>query len=255
MGVRYPEAEWVPWKWNPSDPAFYFGQNNPEAAVLHVAEGYESTIRTWAANGFTGASWHYTVCRDGRVLQHLDHGDGGYHAGIAQYRRNGVKNPDPTWALWKGWGVNINTYTIGIEHEGFTGTPMTAEQASASRNLCRWLADVIGFAMDRDHFPPHADIALIDRANDFNKPELREQHYAYLFEPEQPVPPIPSPWLTAHESAGLQLALGDGALALPQSRTVLWQDFNVGPTFDGSPAYTLKAGEEVDVYHVFRRPR
>ena len=185
---RYPNAEWVPWKWNENDPAFYYDGNKPEAVVLHVAEGYASTIRTWARDGYSGASWHYTVCRDGKVLQHLDHNHGGYHAGIAQLRRDGTRNPDPTWKRWRGWGVNVNKYTIGIEHEGFTGQPMTEAQAAASKALCQWLAGDLGIPFERDYFPPHADIALIDRANDFNNPALREAHYAFLFQPA-PAPP------------------------------------------------------------------
>ena len=190
MGIRYPGAEWVPWAWNPDNPAFYNDQNAPVAVVLHMAQGYESTIRTWAKNGYAGASWHYTVCKDGRVLQHLDHNNGGYHAGIERYRRNGTENPEPVWPLWRGWGVNVNRMTIGIEHEGFSGTQFTPEQMAASRELCRWLAIELGVPLDMDHFTWHGAIALIDRADDFNTAPLREEFYNYLLMPVvRPVPP------------------------------------------------------------------
>ena len=193
MPNRYPAAEWVPWKWNENDPAFYYDGNTPEAVVLHVAEGWATTIRTWARDGYSGASWHYTVCRDGQVLQHLDHNHGGYHAGIAPFRRDGTPNPQPTWKRWKGWGVNVNRYTIGVEHEGFTGTPMPSQQAAASKALCKWLAAELGIPFERERFPAHADIALIDRANDFNSPQLREEHYAFLFAPDAPPPSVIDP--------------------------------------------------------------
>lgn len=192
MQERYPSAEWVPWKYSGDDGgySFYLNQNQPIAAVLHRAQGYESTIRQWATIGYNGASWPFTVCTDGRVLQHLNLTDGGYHAGIAEYRdiAKRYSNPEPIWPLWKGWSTNVNHYTIGIEFVGFSGEPLTAAQMKSGRELCKWLAQNCGFKFDRDHFPPHADIALIDRANDFNTPELREEFYQYLFAPEETVP-------------------------------------------------------------------
>ena len=186
---RYPGAEWVPWKWTVENPSYYYDQNVPEAVVLHVAQGWEGTIRTWAAAGYTGASWHYTVCLDGRVLQHIDHNHGGYHAGIAQLRPDGRPNPPPEWKLWKGWGVNVNRYTIGIEHEGFSGKQMPPAQMAASRGLCRWLAGELNVPLDIDHFTHHGSIALLDRADDFNTAPLRDEYYRFLFETVQPAPP------------------------------------------------------------------
>jgi hypothetical protein len=187
---RYPEAEWVPWRYlsDSGQPTYFKGINRPEAVVLHVMQGYMSTARQWAIVGHYGASWHFSVGRDGSVMQHLDFEDGGYHAGIGPTRPNGQPTPEPTWALWKGWGPNVNTYTIGIEHEGFSGDGFTVEQQRASRDLCRWLAADLGVPYDRDHFPPHADIDLVNRANDFAPPDGREAHYQYMFEEESMTP-------------------------------------------------------------------
>lgn len=185
MTGRYPKAIWAPWKLRgPSGPPNYFqGINQPEAAVLHIMAGYAHTAVEWAAAGHYGASWHYTVARSGDVWQHLEHSDGGYHAGIQS-----PPAPRPTWSLYKGPSRNINTYTIGIEHEGFPGVAMTDEQSFASRELCRWLAETLGFPYDREHFPPHADIDLINRPNDFNEPWLREAHYEFMFREDEMTP-------------------------------------------------------------------
>lgn len=175
--THYPGAEWVPWKYESSQgPAYFRGANKPIAAVLHIAQGYMSTARSWATSGHFGASWHFSVGRDGSIMQHLDFEDGGYHAGIPDTA------PKPTWKLWRGYGINANLYTIGIEHEGFSGDGFTDAQRQSSRDLCRWLAGTLGFTYDRDHFPPHADIDLINRPSDFGPPEYREQHYAFMFE-------------------------------------------------------------------------
>jgi hypothetical protein len=175
--MRYPLARWVPWKYtSPTGQATYYkGANVPVAVVLHIMQGYSTTAERWALSGYYGASWHFTIDRDGNVLQHLELSDGGYHAGIPS------SAPTPTWSLWRGHGQNVNTYTVGIEHEGFSGTALSPAQSEASRNLCRWLAETLNFSYDREHFPPHADIDLVNRPNDFNPRELRDQHYAYMF--------------------------------------------------------------------------
>lgn len=175
--THYPGAELALWKYNPANPAYFKGINRPVAVVLHIAQGWASTARAWAASGYSGASWHYFVCLDGTVIQQLEHEDGGYHAGIAS-----PPAPTPTWPLWKGSHLNINCYTIGIEHEGFSGDGFTPLQRDASVALCRWLSDELGFPYDREHFPAHADIDLINRPSDFGPPEYREEHYRFMFE-------------------------------------------------------------------------
>ena len=180
----YPAAEQVPWLYSGPNggPTYFKGQNRPEAVVLHVQQGYARTARQWALSGHYGASWHFTVAKDGSVMQHLDFRDGGYHAGIP------ATAPDPTWPLWKGHGRNVNTYTIGVEHEGFSGEVFPAAQAAASRELCRWLAAELGVPYDRERFPSHADIDLINRPNDFHPPAMRDDFYRYLFEEDEMTP-------------------------------------------------------------------
>ena len=184
---RYPDAIWAPWKYlSPGgDAAYYFGQNRPVAVVLHVMQGWMTTVLSWTRLGYPHASWHFSVARDGRVYQHLDFADGGYHAGITDAQ---AASRPPLWRLWRGRGVNVNHYTIGVEHEGFAGEPFTPAQAAASRDLCRWLAAELGIPLDRDHFPPHAAIDTVNRVNDFNTPALREEHYQYLFEEDEMTP-------------------------------------------------------------------
>lgn len=192
MEQRYPQAEWVPWKYiSPSgQPTYYQNLNNPIAVVLHRAQGYESTIRNWAQTGYFGVSWTFTVCDDGRILQHMNLTDSGYHAGLPQYRDAAQRYPNlsPTWPLWRGWDININHYTIGIEFTGFSGSPLTDAQMKSGRELCKWLAQNSGFDYNRSRFPAHADIDRINRVNDFNTPALREKFYEYLFALEETVP-------------------------------------------------------------------
>lgn len=184
---RYPGAEWVPWQYNSGEgPTYYRGTNRPSAVVLHRMQGWFRTARAWAVAGHYGASWHYSIGLDGAVMQHLDHEDGGYHAGVAD-TQTAVR--PPTWPLWKGRGLNVNNYTIGIEMEGFAGQEHPEAQLAALKALCQWLSvDLGGIPYERERYPYHGEIDVVNRVNDFNTPDIRETVYAYLFEEEQMTP-------------------------------------------------------------------
>lgn len=211
---RYPKARWRPWQYPagaPSEhvgkPTYYRGQNRPEAVVLHVMQGYATTALEWARRGFYPKSWHYTVTHDGVVYQHLEHEHGGYHAGITDAQ---ARQHPPTWKLWKGLGRNVNTYTIGIEHEGFAGEVLTQPaQRKASKELCQWLAQELNIPLDEDHFPPHAAIDVVNRANDFSTPARRAAWYQELREGEE---------MTPQEKAMLR-ALSDALVGPPTSES------------------------------------
>ena len=176
--------EWVPWKLDSqSGPTYYVGLNKPTAVVLHRMQGWATTAHQWALSGHYGASWHYTVGRDGTILQHLGHTHGGYHAGIPNTA------PSPTWTLWRGHGQNVNTYTLGVECEGFAGDDWPDAQLEALRWLCRKLALDLGIPYERERFPAHAEIDVVNRVNDFDWPERRHIVYDYLFEKEAEMDP------------------------------------------------------------------
>lgn len=181
----YPKAEKVPWKYPSADnrPTYYKGLNQPVAVVLHTMQGHASTAREWAKRGQFPKSWHFTVGKNGHVMQHLDFQDGGYHAGITDTQAN---SHPPTWSLWKGLGINVNWYTIGIEHEGFVNDVLLQYplQRRASLELCQWLSQELSIPLDETHFPPHAAIDVVNRVNDFDTPARRAQWYAYLTEDE-----------------------------------------------------------------------
>lgn len=176
----YPKAQHAPWKWNNS---YYPNANEPIAAVLHIMQGWMPTVLEWARTGYNAASWHFSVGRDGAVYQHLDIVHGGFHAGITDAQ---ARKYPPTWRLWKGPGINVNTYTVGIEHEGMSGKPFTEPQRQASKELCQWLAAEFGWPFERDRFPAHADIDRVNRVNDFAPPAMREEYYRWLFAPDEP---------------------------------------------------------------------
>lgn len=192
---RYPKAEWVPWQYLSPDgrKTYYKHGNTPQAVVLHIMQGWARTARQWAMAGHFGASWHYTVARDGSVMQHLEHTDGGYHAGITDAQ---ARDFPPIWPLWKGLGKNVNHYTIGIEHEGFPDEPWPEPQRRASADLLDWLAGDLSIPIPTSdamvagacgpgdryllHYPPHAAIDRINRVNDFAPMAKRVEYYEWL---------------------------------------------------------------------------
>jgi len=219
---RYSLAEWVPWQ--RTDPmgniTYWAGENQPAAVVLHIMAGYATTARAWAEAGHNGASWHFTIDREGQVMQHLDLSDAGWHAGISP--EQGTSDP-PVWPLWRGNDENVNRYTIGVEHEGFPGTQFTPEQQAASKALCEWLAQTLDIPYEINHFPPHAAIDVVNRVDDFNTPPLRDAHYGYLFyvapgsqsptEEEPVTQPTPTtPLATAAVNLGAELDAFNTAL-------------------------------------------
>ena len=178
------EIRQVPWTTPSSDgkPTYYQGDNVPIAVVLHKMQGWVTTAIGWAVSGAFGKSWHFSIRLDGVIYQHLSYTDGGYHAGITDSQ---ARNNPPTWTLWKGTGINVNTYTIGIELEGFSGNAIPPQQREALKWLLHKICTDLNIRYDRDHLPPHADIDTVNRVNDFDYPAGREELYIYLLEDEE----------------------------------------------------------------------
>jgi N-acetyl-anhydromuramyl-L-alanine amidase AmpD len=77
--------------------------------------------------GNSQASWHFSVLKDGRVIQHYP----------------------TTSACWHAGGPAANNKFIGIEHEGRVGEALTPEQLASSVGLVRWIAQEEGWLMAR----------------------------------------------------------------------------------------------------------
>jgi len=115
-----PES-WYPWAAAEPGPNWKTGAGDGrtvrdnKGAVLHSAEGYlEGAVSV--LHGPRQASWHFTLCQDGRVFQHYPLEAITWHAGAA------------------------NDDYVGIEHEGVAGQPLTPPQIEAGVNLLKWIA-------------------------------------------------------------------------------------------------------------------
>jgi hypothetical protein len=130
--TRYPDAEWFPGPAGKQGYAGHVNQNAMAGMVLHSMDGFWATGGTnILLNGST--SWHFSILRSGKVLQHYELEAQTYHCGIASQNRR----------------------LIGIEHEavhGFTHSTnnITEAQIAASVKLCQWIAAIpIAYALKR----------------------------------------------------------------------------------------------------------
>lgn len=106
--------------------------------VVHVTEGaFWGSVR-WLKSPRAHASSHYVVSRGGKIVQLVHLSDIAWHAG--------------------NW--NVNTQSIGIEHEGFTygRGGFSNAQYHASARLAGWIARRSLMPIDRRHFIGHADV-------------------------------------------------------------------------------------------------
>ena len=98
-----------------------------DGIVEHSAEGYEAGMMMVLDGSQYIQSWHASIMKDGRLLQHYRWDTICYHAG---------NRP-------------MNERKIGVEHEGIAGEPLTEAQIVTSVGLARELSRTFGFPMAR----------------------------------------------------------------------------------------------------------
>jgi hypothetical protein len=109
-----------------------------EQIVIHVTEGaFWGSVR-WLKSPRAHASSHFVVGRNGKIVQLVHLSDIAWHAG--------------------NW--NVNSSSVGIEHEGFTygSAGFTDAQYLASARLTAWIARRSLLPIDRAHIIGHAEV-------------------------------------------------------------------------------------------------
>lgn len=136
-------------KWVPS-PNYSSGRSGfaPIAIVVHIMQGTIADTDSWFSATQSEVSAHFGIARSGAVHQYVAEGNTAWHAGRVN---------SPTWTLIKP-GVNPNLYTLGIEHEGQSGTPWTDALYEASSSTIAELATRWSIPLDRQHVIGHHEI-------------------------------------------------------------------------------------------------
>jgi hypothetical protein len=112
-----------------------------EKIVVHVTEGTFWGSVQWLKNPRAHASSHYVIARSGKIVQLVHLSDIAWHAG--------------------NW--NVNSSSVGIEHEGFTYGPagFTDAQYRASARLTAWIARRSLMPITRRTIIGHADVPAL----------------------------------------------------------------------------------------------
>ncbi len=132
----------------------------PIGIVIHIMEGSLVGTDTWflqSAGTANPVSAHYGVALANGIVHHYVHESNiAFHAGKAMR---------PTWKLLPS-GVDPNSVTIGVEHEGFaTGEPWPQQQIETSAQLIAQIAARWNIPIDEDHIIGHWQIDGVYRPN------------------------------------------------------------------------------------------
>ncbi|WP_336215166.1 N-acetylmuramoyl-L-alanine amidase [Nonomuraea sp. LPB2021202275-12-8] len=138
-------CEWMPAAYKRTGKKDYGNHDRLDRArridyiVIHDVEGSYQGIPSLVKNP-KYVSWHYTIrSSDGHVAQHVQSKDIAWHAG--------------------NW--DVNSRSIGIEHEGYLakgGTWYTEAMYRASAKLVRYLANKHSIPLDRAHILGHDNV-------------------------------------------------------------------------------------------------
>lgn len=125
------------------------------AIVDHIMEGSLEGTAAWFNNKDSGASAHFGIGKKGEIHQYVSLNDVAWHAG---------KVNNPSWSLLIS-GLNPNYYTIGIEHEGFSGNPMPEAQFQATLALHKMLIEEFHLEISEDTIIGHYRIDSLNKGN------------------------------------------------------------------------------------------
>ena len=114
--------------------------------VIHVMQGTYEGTKAWFQNPKAQVTTHYIMrSKDGHVTQMVREKDIAWHAG--------------------NW--DVNTESIGIEHEGYISDSkwFTTAMYESSARLVRNICERYGIPMDRDHIIGHAEVPGADHTD------------------------------------------------------------------------------------------
>lgn len=107
-----PEAEWV----GPTANKYDHGMIEHRGLVLHIEQNYnQDNVDHWFKDPTAEASAHFTNPKQGKLRQLVD-------------------TDDAAWTEKAG-----NRYWVSVEHEGFSGESLTADQIENDAQLLAWL--------------------------------------------------------------------------------------------------------------------
>lgn len=184
------------------------------AVMSHIMQGYQRTNLAWARERpyATPKSAHFTIGRDGRIVQHVGITDPSWTAGYVNR---------PTWPRYRP-GTNPNRYLVHIEHEGFSvppgygydyvyddRRPWPEAMVEASARVQLWVLAELGLEASRATVIGHFETDSVNCANDPGPAWPRGAILAALVQPVPAGPEAGDPF--AFDPRGLAWPDGDAA--------------------------------------------
>ncbi len=126
------------------------GPHAVDMVVCHVTEGDAGSTVGWFNDPDSNVSSHYLVLTTGKIIQFVREEDTAWHAGR-------VQSPTAPLVLQRP-GVNPNSYSIGIEHEGSGKHELTEAQRRSSVALIADICQRHQIPIDRHHIVAHREI-------------------------------------------------------------------------------------------------
>lgn len=109
--------------WRPVPNCTKSGQESVQGVVLHIMQGSLDGSDSWFRNPISQSSAHFGVGKNGTIYQW-------------------VNTQDRAWAQMAG-----NKAWLSIEHEGYSGTALTAAQVAATAKIVAWAQSVYKFPL------------------------------------------------------------------------------------------------------------
>ena len=146
-------ADYPPAVWDPAPSCNYSNASRTigdvDVVIIHTVQGSYAGCISWFNNCVSSVSAHYVVSTTGAITQMVDEAD-------------------------IGWHVNCwNSFTIGIEHEGWVDEPeiwYTDDMYEASAALTADILADWGLPADRSHVMGHVEIDAACNTNGHTDP-------------------------------------------------------------------------------------
>lgn len=178
-----------------------------EAIANHIGTSTAESNLSWLTNPASGASSNAYIRKDGRIYELVPITSSPWTNGV-------LNKPDTRNSLIAGWvrdGINPNTRTYTIEHEGNPGDDLTAAQIASNNQVTAWVAEQVGLRLSRATVIGHYQIDSVNRpyCPSFTDAEWNQliSGAKRLLNPNEPTPPEAIP--TRHfEETGKSIVWG-----------------------------------------------
>lgn len=130
-----------------------------EAICNHIATATLASNLSWLTNPASGVSSNYYIAKSGDIYELVPYTSSAWGNGV-------LNKPDmsnPLIAAWARNGINPNTRTVSIEHEGEASDTLTEAQIAANNRLTAWLASETGIAISRTTIIGHYQIDSVNK--------------------------------------------------------------------------------------------